>query len=179
MEIEPHKTIEESGPGGLARAGAFVKRHAVPIGVTAGSVALVVVGAAMPADMRRRIVGDAKKMLASDRTRRAAVIAAETVTTAATTEKHIERTFMGFSESQLNEIAQTVWHGVSAGFDDFGHLVFRYKSNLGKTIISALLSEEHGGIAINQGLCGPSNRSSLPGAFADRIFEEASKASQK
>lgn len=85
---------------------------------------------------------------------------------------------MGITESRLNELAQTLWHGVSARFDEFGHLVFRYTSNSGKTMMSALLSEENGGIAINQGLCDVSTRSSLPGIFADRIFEEVAKTAQ-
>lgn len=171
---------EKREQGRLARAWAFIKRHALPIGLAAGGVALTVAGVAMPASARKSITDGVKGLLGSDGSRKAATAAAATAAVAVktVTEQPVERTFMGIPESRLNELAQTLWHGVSARFDEFGHLVFRYTSNSGKTMMSALLSEENGGIAINQGLCGVSNRSSLPGAFADLIFEESAKAEQ-
>ena len=166
--------------GRLARAWAFTKRHALPIGLAAGGAVLTVVGFAMPASARKSIADGVKGLFGSDGARKAATAAAATAAVAVktVTEQPVERTFMGITESRLNELAQTLWHGVSARFDEFGHLVFRYTSNSGKTMMSALLSEENGGIAINQGLCDVSNRSSLPGAFADLIFEESAKAAQ-
>lgn len=173
MDVQVREERQEQGR--LARAWAFTKRHALPIGLTAGGVALTVVGFATPASARKSIADGARRLLGSDGARKTATaeVAVKTVT-----EQLVERTFMSVTESRLNELAQTLWHGVSTRFDEFGHLVFRYTSNSGKTMMSALLTEENGGIAINQGLCGVSNRSSLPGAFADLIFEESAKAAQ-
>lgn len=173
--MDERTSEERQEQGRLARAWAFTKRHALPIGLTAGGVVLTVVGFAMPASARRSIADGARRLLGSDGAGKAATAAVAVKTV---TEQPVERTFMGITESRLNELAQTLWHGVSARFDEFGHLVFRYTSNSGKTMMSALLSEENGGIAINQGLCDVSNRSSLPGAFADLIFEESTKAAQ-
>lgn len=173
--MDERTSEERQEQGRLARAWAFTKRHALPIGLTAGGVVLTVVGFAMPASARRSIADGARRLLGSDGAGKAATAAVAVKTV---TEQPVERTFMGITESRLNELAQTLWHGVSARFDEFGHLVFRYTSNSSKTMMSALLSEENGGIAINQGLCDVSNRSSLPGAFADLIFEESTKAAQ-
>lgn len=82
---------------------------------------------------------------------------------------------MGISESRLDEIARTIWHGESARFDEFGHIEFKYRSNSGKMKMIARLTEENGSIAIDQGLCNSSNRSNTPGIFAGKIFEEANK----
>lgn len=177
MDEQMHEENREQGR--LARAWAFTKRHALPIGIAAGGAALTVVGVAMPASTRKSLVDGVKKLLGSEGAKNVAAAAATTAAVAiSTVAKPVERTFMGISESRLNELAQMVWHGVSAEFDEFGHLVFRYTSNSGKTMMSALLSEENGGIAINQGLCDVSNRSSLPGIFANRIFEEVAKTAQ-
>ena len=175
MDEQLHEEKREQSR--LARAWAFTKRHALPIGLAAGSIALAVVGAAMPASARKSVVDGARRLLGGDGAKKAAVVATNTAASAvkAVTERPVERAFMGIPESRLNEIAQSLWHGVSAKFDEFGHLVLKYTSNSGKTMMSALLTEENGGIAVNQGLCNASNRSSAPDIFARRIIEEAAK----
>ena len=178
--MDERTSEERQEQGRLARAWSFTRRHALPIGLTVGGVALTVAGVAPSASARKSLADGARRLLGSDGARKAATAAVATAAVAVktVTEQPLERTFMGITESRLNELAQTLWHGVSARFDEFGHLVFRYTSNSGKTMMSALLSEENGGIAINQGLCDVSTRSSLPGIFADRIFEEVAKTAQ-
>lgn len=177
MDDELRNAAEAKEPGRLARALAFTKRHAVPIGIAAGGVALAVVGVAMPPNARRGIADGARKLLKSEGAKGAAAVATATVASvaAAPTEKTVERTLMGLSEARLNEIAQGVYHGVSATFDEFGHLIFRYKSNSGRSVMSARISAGSNGIGIDQGLANISNASTLPGIFMRRVIEEATK----
>lgn len=166
--------------GRLARTWAFVKAHAAPIAMGVGATAAVVAGIAMPASARKGIADGAKKLLLSGNGKRAAAAAVTTAATVATVSaaKPIERTFMGLTEAQLNEIAQSVYHGVSAVIDDLNCVIFKYKSNSGKTMMSARLWNELGGIGVDQGLANASNASSLPRIFAERVFEAASKAAE-
>lgn len=163
--------------GRLARAWAFTKRHAVPIGIAVGGVALTVAGVAMPPSARKGIADGARKLLKSDGAKRVAVVATATVAAAATapTERPVERTLMGLPEARLNEIAQGVYHGISAAFDEFGYLIFKYKSNSGRSVMSARISAGPDGIGIDQGLANISNASTLPRIFMRRVLEEAAK----
>ena len=177
MKDKKRDEVEEQTPSRLARVWTFTKRHAVPIGAAAGGIAVATIGIAMPSSMREGIANGARKMLTGSGAKKTAAATAVTLAAAATTpaEKPIERTLMGLSESQLNEIAQGVYHGVSAAFDKFGHLIFRYKSNSGRSVMSARISAGPDGIGIDQGLVNVCNASSIPRVFMRRVIEEAEK----
>lgn len=168
-ERDEGRTTEQEQAGMFDRVRAWARRHPVICG---GAVTVVVGGVAYavaPKSMRQSALNGVKGLFTSDTARHVAEAAVKVEETAAPV---AERSVGGISESRLNEIAQGVYHGVGAWIDDLGHIVFKWKSNSGKTTSIARLSVVDGGIGIDQGLVNVSNASTLPGIFADRVLEE-------
>lgn len=67
------------------------------------------------------------------------------------TVEEIKETFGGVPMEKLNELAKTVYHGVKVVIDEYGFLVFHYKSNSGKTTHKAQMEINELGQLVNLG----------------------------
>ncbi len=72
--------------------------------------------------------------------------------TAASTALVVQKAFCDVSLSKLDELAKSIYNGISATIDEYGFLLFKYTSNSGKTTYRSQMKVNEFGKLVD--LCG-------------------------
>lgn len=85
--------------------------------------------------------------------------------------KEAEVTFGGVPLSKLNELAKNIYHGVKVTIDEYGFLVFHFKSNSGKTMFRPQIKINELGKLVSHGGYYPGQWWSAADEFVKRANE--------
>lgn len=91
------------------------------------------------------------------------------VKTATDVVKEPEQTFGGVPLSQLTELAKQCYHGISCTIDQWGFLIFHYKSNRGHQTFHTQMTIDEAGKLINLGGYYPGQWKSTADTFAEMV----------
>lgn len=135
----------------------FVEKHKTGLCVAGGSIGTAVLGYLgyryIPNFKAKHIAEPAKKMVES-----------------VDVLKESEEMFKGVSLSKLDELAKEMYHGIGCAIDQWGFLVFKYKSNRGHQTFCPQMCVENGKL-INLGGHFPNQWWSTADEFAKRANE--------